>query len=516
MGRPGAVRGFAGWLAAAAAAVAVGAVGAGPAAAAEGESAAAPALTERDVVTRALSASPTLRAAVLERRAAAAGLRAEEAAWTPIFYAAAEGGHSETLGASLQGVAPNRRDSVRLESGVTIPTAVGTSVDVGVVGSFQRSEVTRDPTTDRVLDLGAVYGAEARAVVRQPLLRGLGRDVGEADLRAAQAGRDAAEESEAETASALLRDVLTAYWDLWYAQETVAVDTAALALAERQRDEAAERAAKLGTVAETDALRFDSEAAALAAELARAEADREARALTLAGLLGLTPAEGRALRADPAAIAAPLVVPEAPAAELPAAAARESRELRALAAEVARAREQLRPLVDARRPTLDLEATLSVGGLWNDDTITTLGLPDDRPAVTALVGLRFELPVRSTRADAELARAQYAVEAAEARLLARAQTIEAQAAAQGAQLAAALRRVGLAERSEAVAARLAAAEEARLALGLSTPLQVVEAREQQRTAALGRLRAAVEANTAAIAVAHQTGALLALGWEAGG
>ena len=77
-----------------------------------------------------------------------------------------------------------------------------------------------------------------------------------------------------------------------------------------------------------------------------------------------------------------------------------------------------------------------------------------------------------------------------------------------ARLQAALERVDLAERQVDVAARLAAAEKERLDLGLSTPLPVVEARDQHRKAQLDRLRATVDAQTAAITVAHLTGDLL--------
>lgn len=464
-------------------------------------------LTERAAVERALAASPTLRAAVLDLRAAEAGVRSEETRYTPTLYATADGGHTETLGASSAGVQANRRDSAAAGAGVTIPTRWGTSIDVGVEGTFNQSERSQDPTAGGFGAVGSIWGAEARVVLTQPLLRGAGVDVGQADLRAARFERTGAAYGRTQSSSELLRDVLTAFWELWYAQEAVAVDQASLALAERQRDESAERAHSLGTVAETDVLRFESEAARLSANLARAEAERERRAHALAGLLALPPGEAGDLRADGAAT--PLVPAALPAGDVAEAAVRGSTELLALEAEIDRAREQVVVLDDARQPRLDLTASVGVGGLWTDDTFPGLGLPEGRPAVTALVGLRFELPLYSTQAESEMARAQYAIEAAEARLDARRQALAANVAAQAATLVAALRRVVLAERSEAVAARLAAAEAERLSLGLSTPLQVVEAREQRRSAALERLRAVVDSNAAAVAVAHETGTLLA-------
>ena len=430
-------------------------------------------VTERDVVRRALSASPTLRAAALDLGVSEAALRAAEAAWLPVLHAGLDGGHTETLGAHAEGVVTTLRDTLDVETGMTFRTSVGTEVDVSVLGSLARSESDRSPGDLGVPGAGMVYGAEARILLLQPLLRGAGRDVGEADLRAARLGRTAGRCAREQKASEVLLDVLTTYWELWYAQEAVSVEETALTLAVRQADEARLRATHLGTVAPTDVLRFESEVATLEASRIRAAADRDTRGLTLAGLLAFEPEAGLALRA---ASTAPVVSPAPPSVEVQDRVVSASSELLTLSAELAREGEQIAALEDATLPRLDLVASVSVGGAWDDTSITSLGLPSGRPAVTALVGLRLELPLGSARAEARLE--------------------------------AAARRVDIAERQVDVAARLASAEEKRLDLGLSTPLQVVEAREQHRKAQLDRLRATVDAQTAAITVAHLTGDLL--------
>ncbi len=300
--------------------------------------------------------------------------------------------------------------------------------------------------------------------------------------------------------------MLDAYWELWYAQAALEVQRAALEVARQQLAEARTRANELGTLAPAELLRFDSEIAAIEEDLAQAETNRRTQAIALGRLLDLPPAEAADL------VVAPAAPPAAPAPSLDEAvdlARARSSELLELETQVAQSRDRVEVAEDATLPRLDLTGSLTVGGLWNDDTITTLDLPGDRPAVGGLVGLELELPLGNGRARAALAEARTRAEASEVRYEARSRQIEAEAATLVSRLEAADRRVELSRRSVEVARRLAEAERQRLELGTATPLEVVEAQESQRTTELRHLRALVDRTSAANALHHLTGELLA-------
>lgn len=462
-------------------------------------------LTEGGAVSRAVSASPDLRAAVADLRVASETLTAAEATYRPVFTADVGGGHSESLAATLDGVAPSSVDSVEASAGVGYTAPFGTSVDVTLSAGWYRRDVNRDPSATTTLTLGATYGAGAQLDVAQPLLRGSGTDVGEASIRAARHGRTAAEEARALAASALVRDVVSAYWELWYAEAAVEVQRAARDLAARQLAEAEARADQLGTVARTEALRFATELASLEESLAEAESTRRQRAIELGRLLAVEPTEAVALRVD---AAAPPPAERVGAETVAAEAAGRSPELRQLQAQLEATRDQVRVARDATLPRLDLRGSLGVAGLWNDTTISDLSLPDDRPALSGWVGLELELPIGNARAEAELAEAEARAAAAEARLESRRRAISAEAARLVDDLDTARRRLELAEETARVARQLADAEGERLRLGTATTTEVLDAQEGARATELRRLRALVDQASAAAQVAHAVDRLL--------
>jgi outer membrane protein TolC len=457
---------------------------------------AAATLTEEQALTLALERNPGLRAALLDRRAGEEAIRAAEHAYEPVFSAGASGGHSESSGG-----AAGSSDGLAVDAGVLWTSPWGTSVSAGVSGSWYDREVTgaRLGSTERQ----PAVGVEGRVEAAQPLLRGAGLDVGEAELRSARLGEVAARYAQDEQAAALLCDVRTAYWELWYAQAALQVQTAAHELAVRQLAEAQARAEVLGLLADSEVLRFASAEASLAESLAQAEADRRSRAVELGRLLDLPAEQAQTLEA----------VEPGPAPEVPDSMARvtelareSSSTLLRLAARVAATQEQVEVAEDALQPRLDLTAAFAVGESWaGDDYIATW----DRPYFTATAGLRLEFPFANDRAEAKLAEAQYRADAAQARLDEEARAVETEAATRLDRYQTARHRLELAQQSADVARQLAEAERGRVQLGLSTALEVVQAQEDQRAAELRCLRAAVDQAVAALAVGRLTGLLLA-------
>jgi outer membrane protein TolC len=462
-------------------------------------------LTEERAMARALEANPTLRAALLDLRASEEALRAAEAEHLPTLRVGVDGGHNESFSSTLEGVTPNSSDRVGLGLGVSYGAPWGTEVSLDVNGRWQQREVNRDPSTTDNLTIAPTYGLDATVEVRQPLLRGAGRDVGEAGIRSARLSRTAEEHTRDRAASELLRDVLHAYWELWYARAALEVQLEAREMALQQLAEAEARVSQLGTLARADALRFASELASIEVALAEAEATRLTRAIELGRLLGLGPDQGRDLDVVPEG---PSAVEAASSNEVVELAREASSELLELAAQAEATRDGLRAARDATLPRFDLTGSLALGALWDDESIGTGDLPGDRPAISGLAGLELELPLGNARARAELAAAGHRAESADLRLVARRQAIEAEASSLVAELDTAIRRAELSQRSMEIAAQLAEAERGRLRLGTTTSFQVLEAQESQRENELRHLRALVDRAAAARSIHHLTGELL--------
>lgn len=472
-----------------------------------GGDAAAEVLSAEQAVSRAVAGNPSLRAALYDLQAARASVRAAESSFRPTFTAEVGGGRNEGFSATVEGIAPNGADSIDISAGARYGAPWGTELALELTGGWNQRDVNRDPSATTVLNLGSTYGAEATLSLSQPLLRGAGRDVGEASLRQARHSRTAAEHARDLAASELLRDVLQAYWELWYAQAAVEVQRAAQELAQRQLSESEARVRTLGTVAQTDSLRYATELASIEEALAEAEATRRSRATELGRLLDLDTAAALELVASQEE---PSIVDEVPAMEELVAIVRESSaELLQLAAELESTRDQIRVAENEVLPQLDLEGSFGVIGLWNDDTISALSLPDDRPAFAGRVNLALELPLGNGQARADLAEARHRAAAAEARQEARVRVIEAEVASLLSDIESSRQRLELARRSAALAQRLARAEQESLRLGTSTTTNVLDAQESARQTELRRLRALVDLAEALHSLSHLSGGLLA-------
>ena len=451
-------------------------------------------LTEGEAVALAVERNPGLQASLLDRRAAREAIRAAEYRYEPVFSGGVSGGHTESSGGSSS-------DGLAVDAGILWTFPLGTSISAGASGSWTASQSSRSTMASTYG--GPSLGVEARVEASQPLLRGAGLDVGEAELRSSRLAEVVAGYQRDEEAAALLQDVRTAYWELWYAQAAWAVQQTAHDLAARQLAEAQARQDALGLLAGSEVLRFASAEASLAESLAQAEADRRARALELGRLLDLPPEVSRELEA-----VEPLPPPPVPESTVRAAelARGSSSTLLRLAAQVELSRDQVDVAEDALQPRLDVTAAFAVGESWIG---TDYAATWDRPYFTATAGLRLEFPFQNDRAEAQWEESRLRVEAAEERLDEQIRAVETQAAVLLDRHETAGRRLDLARQSAAAAGRLAEAERGRLQLGLSTALEVVQAQEDQRAGDLRVLRAEVDRATAALAIGQLTGDLLA-------
>lgn len=460
---------------------------------------------ERDVIARVLERNPSYRASLADRRAIRSALRGAEGDRTATFTASATGGYTERITNTAAGVAGTTEERIAFATGLAYTTSWGLGVTFDIEGGVGWRAVNRDPSTTMIFQIGPSYDTTATLGLRQPLLRGAGEDAVMGPVREAEANRRSADATAENELSQLLSDALSAHWELWYASRAFEVQEQALALGTRQVRDAELRAGELGTIARTEVLRLASDLAQVRRTHASAETTVATSAITVGRLLGYGSDETSALRA---LRELPLLEDPPSLASLVEGARQRSPELVALDADVEAARVALATARDAAEVRLDLTGELAAGVLFTNTTIDTFQLPNGRPAIIATVGLELEVPLGPSGAsgDADVADAQ--LEAAQARLEVRAREIEAEIATLRAELLRGLRDVTLAEEAANAAHELAEAERQSFELGLSEAFTVVEAQQNERTAALSHLRAVADYATAAIELMHRTGNLL--------
>ena len=352
-----------------------------------------------------------------------------------------------------------------------------------------------------LFQLGPGYGGSVRFGVTQPILRGAGREIVQAELNAARANREAAVSTRDRTSSQTLRDALTAYWELYFSTRALEINRRSLELARQQRDEAAQRI-KTGSTAPVEQLTFETRIASLEEEIVAAEADERARSAALARQLG-----------DPDLVLRRAAPREPPRYEPPRSDARQralsaSYEVAEQKAALRLAEVQARTAGDALRPRLDVDAYVQAYGLGLRDAVPVFEQIGTLRAVSAQVALTVEAPLDDTRHRSERDRAELAVTVARQRHDAVLQQVDAELDEAQQRDASARRRIDLADRTLAIAREQLKAEEARFRTGSATALQVREAEDQVRTAELRAERARVDLAVAHLTIAHLTGDLL--------
>jgi outer membrane protein TolC len=447
----------------------------------------------RSAVRAALAGNPSFAGTRLGVTQAKHDVLAEEGRYPFVFGADAghtrsgspAGGSSSTVaGASL---------------GRTFP--FGTQTTLRVEGERFESDRTFSGNTNLASNVGDGYGATARLTVTQPLLRGAGTKVGELGLRSARQSRELAERGAERARSELVRDVLLAYWDLWYADESLRIERAALALARAQEQQAVAQE-QHGALAQADVYAFSTRVASLEETMVVTLASRESRSRELSRLMGLSADRAPELSASDTPAPGPLPT----ARDVEAALRAGSLELAELETQARLARTRAEVAGESTRPRLDLEGYAETHGE------SARPLPAVRRAGelawwTVHVGASLELPLDGTRRNAEKESALLAVRIAETSLKAARDRLAADAVNAVAQARAAEERVALAARTVDVAEKSHEAARGRFELGGGIALQVQQAEEELRRARLSLARTRVDLVQAEILVRHLAGTL---------
>lgn len=482
------------------------------------------ALSIGEAVTIARSHNPTLKAALLELESAQWDVFGSEAQYEPVLQLDTTGSQIATANASGRSI---RVNTVRRgEAGAEVRKHLlwGTDLSLRVSTSIQKSEFSGgiarvttpmmgtmggfDPSIFSAFfgigDFGPLYGLTARLTLKQPLWRGRGRAVNEATLREARLSRTSAEHTRDRVGSELLRDVLTAYWELWYADAALAIQEQSRTVAQRQRDEAAARA-QSGSLAPAEVLTFDTQAATRDEDVLSAQNERARREHELARLLG----QNETL-SHYAVLSEPLLDGASYAREqVEHDALNNSAALRERIAALELAQLRARTAEDPNKPRLDLDGYVQSQGLGNRDYGDAAEMFASGDVISALATITYEAPVRSRVRQAAAARARIAIDVAEEQLReARQRTLSEVRAALDREVAG-RERIRLTEQTADIAARQLSAEQARYRTGSSTSLAVLEAEERVRSASLRLARARADHAESVLSIEHLTGALLA-------
>ena len=486
------------------------------------------ALSEQDAVAVAVAKNPSLHVALLRASQSRLDVTAEGALYTPVFDASA--GYTRARTPSLSGsddVRFGTNDIVDLGVGLRKPFATGTIVAASVAGqrSLRTSSITQlldengNATTvlacaeagtvcrDSLLDVdsGPGYSLVGRLSVTQPLLRGFGSELGLTSLRQAKLNLAASELFAQETASALLSQVVTAYWEVWYAHEVVHINEASRELAKVQEAQAQQQV-KSGALAPASALPYVTRVAELEEAVLGARTDARQRELALAQLLG-----------DPGSVATGLSAADVPRpadanepveARAVDDALRTSYSQKQLQTQLALAKEQLKTAGDPLRPRLDADAYVQAEGLGNRRVPPAFEQFGKMQAVSAHVGLTFEMPLTDTRRTAQIEATRLSAHIIERQLVENEVAIRSSVASALTRLHAAREKAALSTRTEKVAREQAEAERARFEAGSSIAISVQEAEDSLRQAQLRAQRARVDLMLAEVQLTELRGELL--------
>lgn len=459
-------------------------------------------VSQREALTQALRNNPTLRLAELDVKSAKAGVEGELGRYP--FYLGADVGYTRSTATQLRSndtVSSSSSHSVNGGVGLRRQFKTGTSAELRADGEYFHND---SPSSAAGVTPFAAsgYGASFRASVTQPLLRGYGTRVGEAELRAARVAQRASEKGLLRTRSALVGDVSSAYLELWYTSRAVDIETSSLALAREQLDQARARL-ELGDISKVDLLAFQTRASELEESLIAAELGRQQRSMTLSQLMGYAPPA-----ADLFASSEPsLEGRRYDLAEIEAAMRADSVELAELEEQVKLARTQAEVAGEAWRPRLDVEAWAQSAGV-STEFPNAWGRAASGQYWSAHAGVILDLPLDDAGRHAEQTQAALRVQAAQEQLEAARRRVGADASTAIADERAARERLIVAERTTTIAEETYRAQRERYDLGQTLAIVVQEAEAALRRARLREARARVDAAQARLVLRHLTGDLL--------
>lgn len=462
-------------------------------------------LSLQTAVEHAADHNPTLRAALLEVDRADSLVSSAEDQYPLMLQFDAGATHLRNPRLADPSVVTSTSDTVVLGGELTKTFPWGTNIGFRTEGSWFISRSQFFPNSPEVIETGPGYGLSARLTLLQPILKGAGTNVGEAEVRLAHIDKSRAVKTKDRVASELLRDVLSSYWELWYADEALRIDTAARALAEDEREQQQARV-DAGAVSPVEIYPFQTRVAELDEALLGSEVERERRALELGLQLGAPGQRAKSLHTRDPAPPAPAIITNEDA--LISQALQTAPDLAEIDAQIAQAEESQKTAGESDRHRLDLTGWMQLEGLGNKAVPPALEQFALLGAFSAQIGLVYQFPLTGSRYSLQKAAARKAYDAAVARRDALEQRIENELITLVNRANAAARRVQLANRTVDTATKQRAAAKARFELGDGLAIEIQRAEDALQRASLRAARARVDWVLAQTAIDHLTGGLL--------
>jgi outer membrane protein len=454
----------------------------------------------RDAVAAAAANNPDLAAALADLRSVRSLVEGEEHRYAAVW--GIEGGvtRTQTPSPGLAGTLVPRTDDVTVSTDLRRQFSHGGNVGITVSGKRLTAR-TYFGLPPQAYPFGPAYAASVKLDATQPLLRGFGNAVGEANLHQARAQAVQSAATYHRITSDSLAAVLKAYWELAYATQALQIQSESLRLAQLQRDEAQTRV-ETGAIAAVELTSFETRIAQLEADKNDAAVEVDRRRIELERLCAVDTHDAR-IETPPEQPAPEL----APYAELHSTALARSPSVRELRAAVSLADAQAEIAGDALRPALNVNAYLQAQGLNNKDPGPAVSQIGEMSALSAHVGLRYETSVDSTERRMQVAQARLTVSASRKRAESAERQLDADLRRSYTEARAAGRRIELARRAVELAEHQHQAEKALYETGSSTSIRVREAEEQIRSTRLKLLRARVDAVGVEIELDRITGRL---------
>lgn len=457
-------------------------------------------ITIESAIAASARDNPGLLSAILESRKAEQAVLAEEGLYP--FMWSATGGVTRSTTPTLDmagGVSTTTTDSVDLTTGFSKSFSTGTKVSLDLTGSLGRTS-TDEGTS------GPGYGISGRLTVAQPLVRGFGKTIGEYSLRHARYQRTAAQIQATEKASSLVSEILTAYWELWYATQNIEITTNARELSRSQLEDVQARIEK-GTLAPVEALSFETTLATREEALVQTIDTHRRQSLELARLIGMTgPSAGELRVTDQQPVTIGNFIDSTDVAER---ARTVSYTVRNLETAIEIARDSAKIAGEDLKPRVDVEGWVMGQGLGNDAILPAFEQMATAGAGAAFVGLTFDMPMDNRRRNAQVSQARLAIDIAKANLDEALLDVAAKAESLTSQFYASTKRLDLAQKTVSITDELVKSQRRKFEIGTAIALQVRQAEDDYMQARLRKARAQVDAVEADIEIEHLTGRLLA-------
>lgn len=445
-------------------------------------------LSPSKAIALAIKNNPTLKAAVLTREKASYAVEAEAGLYPFMLQMDAGVTHSSNPVVDETGdVSHGNSNNVVVGAQLAKTFAAGTRATFRVEGN----RLQKDSSTNELA--GPIYGSTARLTVTQPLLRGAGKEVVQASYRQALKAEDIAELTSRKVAGDTVLSVLNAYWDLWLSERSVEIEQQARILAQQYLTEIQLRVNE-GDEAEIAELSYLTRLASLEESVVEAAETSENRSLQLAALLGFSDSAGKQTSAlTTLAEIEPIWDSEQRRGEKSVEDAfASSPEIRVQLAAISLAEEKSRVAGESMRHRLDLTGWVGASTLGYDEVSPVMSQYGNGEAYMAYLGLVYELPLSDQRKKAQQASARSDVDIANEQLQVMKDNLKADVLSAEVAIKSAETRLRLAQKTLEVANRQAAAERERHALGDSIYLQVREAEDAVRQAALRISKARVD------------------------